>query len=257
MSKYLAEYHPELLEESRTSANSADWVCFIPVEEKAETIIKSELSQVDFLKAIQTVYLNWVVPGTNLELGYSPLKITHNVSNTITVRDWDEAFKFIFDNKESFCGVSFLPETGDKIYKQAPFTEVLDLNQIVEKYGDAVLFASGLIVDSLHAFNQDLWDACESATTRGISLDGSRVTVFVKKDIITRIKKFSRNYFKGNMTKTIECLKDVHLYHKWVSINRALEKNPINFDKIDYSEKYQNADELSGVACSGGACEIF
>jgi len=255
MAKFLNESYPELLEEGVWSPTNSDYACFIPMEETPETIVKSQIDEIDFLKSVQLVYKYWVLPGTNKELGYSET-ITHNVSNTVSVSDWDKAFDYIFDNKEYFCGLSFLPNSGDKIYKQAPFTEVFTQEQLISKYGDAALFASGLIVDALHCFNNDLWDVCSAVTDKSFALTGDRITVMVKKDIVSRIKKFAKNYFKGDLFKASDCLKDIHLYHKWVKINRVLKNKPIDFSKIDYTEKYLNADELSGMACSGGACEI-
>ena len=255
MAKFLNENYPELLEEGVWSPTNSDYACFIPMQETPETIIKSQVDEIEFLKAVQLVYKHWVLPGTNKHLGYSET-ITHNVSNTVSVSDWDKAFDYIFENKEDFCGLSFLPNSGDKIYKQAPFTEVLTQEQLVNKYGDAALFASGLIVDALHCFNNDLWDVCSAVTDRNFVLSGDRITVMVKKDIVSRIKKFAKNYFKSNMNNTTECLKDIHLYHKWVKVNRVLKNKPIDFSKVQYTDSLLNADELSGVSCSGGNCEI-
>ena len=55
--------------------------------------------------------------------------------------------------------------SGDKAYPQSPFTEVRTAQQIQELYGAASIFASGLIVDGLHAFYGDLWQACVTAMT--------------------------------------------------------------------------------------------
>jgi ribonucleoside-diphosphate reductase alpha chain len=255
MAIYLKDKFPELLEEGVWSATNSDYACYIPIEEDNKTIIKSDINEIQFLESVKTIYENWVLPGTNSELGYSPFNITHNVSNTVTVEDWDKTFEFIHKNKNYFCGLSFLPASGDKIYKQAPFTEVLSLEDIHKKYGDASIFASGLIVDALHAFNNDLWDVCSAVYDRNFILSGDRYAVFLKKNILLRIKKFSKHYFKGDINNTINCLKDIHLYHKWIKINRVLKKFN-NFNDIKYSNHYHNADELSGVACSGGACEI-
>jgi ribonucleoside-diphosphate reductase alpha chain len=255
MAKYLNENYPELLEEGVWSPTNTDYACFIPMEEEPETIVKSQIDEIEFLQAVQTVYKYWVLEGTNKHIGYSDT-ITHNVSNTVSVKDWDKTFDYIFENKEYFCGISFLPDFGDKIYKQAPFVEVLTLNELITKYDNATIFASGLIVDALHSFNNDLWDACSAVTDREFILTGDRITVMVKKDIVLRIKKFSKNYFKGNLSKAIDCLKDIYLYHKWVKINRVLKNKPVDFNKINYTEKYLQADELSGVSCNGGACEV-
>jgi ribonucleoside-diphosphate reductase alpha chain len=78
----------------------------------------------------------------------------------------------------------------------------------------------------------------------------------VKKEILTRIKKFAKNYFKGDLQKTTDCLKDIHLYHKWVKVNRVLKNKPVDFSKVQYTNSLLNADELSGAACSSGQCEI-
>jgi hypothetical protein len=255
MAKYLSENYPEMLEEGVWSSTNSDYACFVPIEETPETVVKSDVNEIEFLENVKIVQQNWVLPGTNKELGYSET-VTHNVSNTISVKDWDKTFDYIYENQESFCGLSFLPDSGDKIYKQAPFTEVKTLEEIVDIYKEASIFASGLIVDALHCFNNDLWDACQAVVDKNFHLSGDRITTMVKKDIVSRIKKFARNYFKGNLLKATECLKDVHLYHKWVKINRVLSKKPIDFSQISYKEKYLNADELGGLACSGGSCEL-
>lgn len=256
VAKYLKENFSDLLEEGVWSATNNDYACYIPIDETEDTIVKSDIDEIKFLEIVKLVYKHWVIPGTIKDRGYSKT-ITHNVSNTVTVKDWDKAFDYIYDNKEYYCGLSFLPDTGDKIYKQAPFTEILTLTELIEKYKDAAIFASGLIVDALHCFNNDLWDACEAATNKEFTLTGDRVTVLLKKDIVMRIRKFARNYFKGNMEKTTNCLKDIHLYHKYIKIQRLLNLYEVNFANVNYSINYLSTDDLSGVACSGpDGCEV-
>lgn len=254
MAQFLAKDNPSLLEDSVWSASGNDYAVYVPVEEKNGSITKNQITDVDFMGYVKTVYQNWVLPGTIKDRGYSK-RVTHNVSNTITVQDWDRTFDYIFSNQDSFCGLSFLPAVGDKIYKQAPFTQVLSFNELIESYGEGVVFASGLIIDALHAFGGDLWDACEAAKNKDFQLTGDRVTVLVKKDIVQRIKKFGKNYYKNNIDKTIECLKDVHLFHKWKSIQR--EFKTIDFTTLDMKPSYLNVSDLGGVACSGGACELI
>lgn len=77
--------------------------------------------------------------------------------------DWDEAEQYIYDNRQWFAGISLLPAAGDKAYAQAPLTEVHTVDEILQKYGEASMFASGLIVDGLHAVNNNL---CWRATPR-------------------------------------------------------------------------------------------
>lgn len=253
MAKFLYEFNPVILEDSVWSAAGNDYAVYVPIEEKAGVITKDELRDVEFMEYVKTVQQNWVLPGTHKDRGHSN-RVTHNVSNTITVEDWDKVFDYIYENNMYFCGLSFLADVGDKVYQQAPFTKVMDFNELITTYGEGVIFASGLIIDALHAFDGNLWDACEAAKNKDFKLVGNRVTVMVKKDILTRMKKFSKNYFKGNMEKTIYCLKDVHLFHKWKSIQR--EFKVIDFTTLDMKPNYTNVNELGGVACSGGACEI-
>jgi len=251
MAKFLKDFNPVLLEDS--AYGPEDYATYIPTIEPEGSITKDELRDVEFTAHVKTVYQNWVLPGTNWERGYSN-RVTHNVSNTITVSDWDKVFDYIYENKESFCGLSFIGASGGRQYRQAPMTEVATFEEIVSKYGKGVLFASGLIVDAIHAFRGDLWGACEAVEDKTIEFTGDRVTVLVKKDIVKRIKKFAKNNFKGNLSKTVLCLKDVHLLHKWELVDREFKE--IDFTKLDMKPSYKDANSFAGAACAGGACEL-
>ena len=242
-----------LLENSAWSSAGNDYAVYIPIEESVDSITKDEITDIQFLEYVKLVYENWVLPGTNLEIGYSD-RVKHNVSNTVTVNNWDNVFDYIFENKNSFCGLSFMAEFGDKVYKQAPFTKVMSFKELTEEYGNASLFASGLIVDSLHAFDNDLWDACEAAKTKDFKLSGDRYQVLLKKEVIRRVKKFSKNYFKSNMDKTIECLKNIHTYHKYCTIKQTFKE--VDFSKINFTPTFTNVNEMGALACAGGSCEI-
>lgn len=253
VSTFLEKQRPEMLEESVWSANKTDYAVYIPITLNNEAIVKSDISSIEFLEKVKLVQKHWILPGTVKERGYSS-RVNHNVSNTVIVDDWDETFKYVYDNKEYFSGLSFLPKTGDKIYRQAPFTEVLMLEDLVSKYNNGVLFVSGLIVDLLHAFNNDLWEACDSIIDNKYFLTGNNLQVLMKKDLIRRSKKYAKNYFKGNLDTLISCIKDVHLYHKWNSINRNFKV--IDVGAILTKPKYLNADEMGAKACYGNSCEI-
>ena len=64
---------------------------------------------------------------------------------------------------------------------------------MVKKYGDAAVFASGMVVDALKCFN-NLWDACSTAKGFGedISLETSENAI--KRDWVRRFKKFVIGY---------------------------------------------------------------
>ncbi len=253
VAKAIAKINPIMLENSIWNTSGTDYAIFIPIRENEEVLTKDKITDSEFLGIVNLVFENWVLPGTHTDRGYSKY-ITHNVSNTITVNDWDKTFHYIYTHQRSFCGLSFLANAGDKTYKQAPFTKVMEFDELIKFFGTGVLFASGLVVDALHNFDDDLWDACDAVKNRSIKFTGDRYKVILKKDIVRRIKKFAKNYFNGDIDKTIDCLKNVHVFHKYETISR--EMIPVNFTDLKITPTYTEVAAMGAVACSGGACEI-
>lgn len=251
--KYLEEHQPFLLEESVWSATNSDWVVFIPIENEAGGLFKDQIKGVKHLEYIKLVQENWVDKGTNVKHCLKPW-LRHSVSCTVIVDDQKAITDYIFEHQENFKAVSFLSDYGDKDFNQAPFTSVKDLGEMVEEYGDGALLASGLVVDGLHAFNNNLWHACDSILIRDIKLEGTRVEVMIKKDWLRRAKKFAKNYFKGDLKKCVYCIKDIHLFHKWKMVNRSFKE--VDFSKILKKPEFKEVGEYASMACSGGACEI-
>jgi ribonucleoside-triphosphate reductase (thioredoxin) len=255
ISKFLNNNYPEIIEESVWSENNTDYAVFIPVKSKSSSIYKKDLLGIKQLEYVKLIQQSWVEEGTNVELCVHP-KLRHNVSNTISVENWDETADYIYNNKEYFAGISLLSNTGDKIYNQAPFTEVIDSKAIIEKYGDVSMFVSGLIVDALHLFNDNLWDACISIVDDKYEIEGTRNQVLLKKDWIQRAKKFGRKYFKS-LDDLTYCMKDVHLYHKWVKIEKQTKNLNIEPMLQVIKPEYIDIDTLGAISCHGGSCEIF
>ena len=195
----------------------------------------------------------WIEYGTNIELCVDK-RLRHNVSNTITVDDWDEVEEYLYENRQWFAGVSLLSAMGDRAYPQAPFTEVFTAQQILAKYGDASMLASGLITDGLVAFNQNLWKACDTTNGWGEILDLSSKEHLLKRDWVRRAKNFANNYFKGDVLEMTNCLKDCYNLHKWMTIQRTMK--PISFEKELTEKSFVSADTLAGASCGGGACEV-
>lgn len=252
--KWLIENMPFIIEEGVYSENNTDYSVFVPFENE-NSIYKDEMYGVKHLKVVKYIMDNWVSKGKREDKCIIPTT-SHNVSNTIIVgtEDYKEVTNYIYDNQDSFRAVAFMSPFGDKDYNQCPNTSILTGEEIVTKYGEASLFASGLVVDALHAFNDNLWDACAACTNLEFKLTGDRITVFIKKDIIKRFKKFAKNYFKNDLEQMIYCLKDVHLYHKWRTINRQFKE--INFTEILTKPNYVNIDTIGAKACSGDSCSI-
>lgn len=256
ITKILQETFPELIEESAWSSNKTDIVVYIPTEPRTTSIFKDELEGIKQLEIVKKIQTNWVIEGTNVEHCVKPF-LKHNVSNTVEVREeqWNEVIEYLWENKDYFTGVSFLPKIGDKMYYQAPFTSVLTVEEIVEKYGEGSLFASGLIVDGLHVF-ENLWDACDLVLKRDRKLEGTRQQILLRLDWIRRAKQYAKRYFKNDLQEMTYCLKDVHLYHKWCTINRVLSIRDLDFTQLDLKPNYVDADSLGAISCQGGACEL-
>lgn len=251
--KYLEEFQPWLLENSVWSAMDTDWVVFIPIENEEGGLFKDEVKGIKHLEYIKLVQENWVNAGTNEQYCLKPW-LRHSVSCTVIVDDQQAITDYIFEHQESFKAVSFLSDYGDKDFNQAPFTSVKSLEEVVKEYGEGSLLVSGLIVDGLHAFSDNLWEACDSILRRENKLSGTRMEVLVKKDWLRRAKKFARNFFKGDIKKCVYCIKDVHLFHKWKNINRQFKE--VDFSKILKKPEFKDIGNYSSMACSGGACEI-
>lgn len=251
--KWLEINMPFLLEESYWSNTKSDYVVYIPVENPSEGFYKKDMKGIKHLEAIQFVQENWVNSGTNVDLCFKPW-LRNSVSCTVIIDDLKKISKYIYQNQNNFKAVSFISDYGDKDFNQAPFTSVPTMETIIDDYGKGSLFISGLIVDGLHYFNNDLWIACDLVKDPNIVLTGTREQVLLKKYWLTRAKKFADNFFKGDIQKLIYCLKDVHLLHKWELINREIF--PVDFSKILDKPTYKNISDYASIACSGGQCEL-
>ena len=254
VTKIIMRENPRMIEESAWSANGSDVVVAFPIVSKEGSIYKNELLGSKQLEYVKLVQQYWIEYGTNVEL-CADERLRHNVSNTISVDDWDDVEEYLFENRKWFAGVSLLSSTGDKDYVQAPFTEVLDASQILATYGEGIMMASGLIVDALHCFNDNLWIACDTVKGKGLNLsDDSTSNAALKKDWVRRAKKYAENYFEGDLDKMTYGLKDCYNLHKWLTIVRDLK--PINFATDISKKEFVDVDTLGSQACSGGACEI-
>jgi len=244
--------NPYMVEDSVWSAGGTDVVVSFPILPNKGSMYKDDLLGIKHLELVKKAQKHWVETGTNEDL-CADKGIRHNVSNTIIVDDWDEVEKYVFENRESFAGISFLAMSGDKDYNQAPNTAVITAKDMVKKYGNAAVFASGMVVDALKCFN-NLWDACSTAKGFGedISLESSENAM--KKDWVRRFGKFADNYLDSNAQLAEHCLKDAYLLHKWNKIQSTLKT--VDWKEDITERKYTDVDTLAAAACAGGACEI-
>ena len=252
VAQLIKEANPYMVEDSVWSTNGVDYVISFPVIAPQGSLYKRDLHGTKLLEKVRLVQNSWVEAGTNEKLCVDPT-VRHNVSNTVQVApdQWEEVEEYLFENRDSFAGISFLATSGDKDFNQAPFTEVLTEEQLVERYGRAAFFASGLIVESTKGFN-DLWSATSIAQQDENEQFGEAKDLGA--DWVRRFKNFANNYFEGNIKQAEYCLKDVYLLHKWTKIQQNMTY--IDFENGLAKKSYTDIDTLGAVACSGGACEI-
>ena len=215
------KFNPKSVVESVWSNNHTDDCIMFAIEADDKTILKSELLGTEQLDVVKTLYNNWIIPCSR-----DPQStIQNNVSNTVIVPEdsWDEVKKYVWHNQDFIAGVSFIPETGDLSFTQPPYTEVLLPSELVERYGEGVIFASGLIVDAEKIFG-DLWKACDTFNHLGEKLYATPSDV---EEFITKI----------NVSKNPELLDKPH--SEWVKAYNQEYDNWVEvLTTLNYSEEF-------------------
>ena len=291
--QYFEAHNPRAVEKSVWSQfgndKSISFLCEVP----DGSIVKNQVSAIDLLKNVMLTQQNWVEYGTT-DRSVKPW-LRHNTSNTISVKDdeWDEVEKFIYNNKQWFAGISLLPFSGDLDYPQAPFTNVLNEKEIITEYGEGALFASGLIVDGLFAFSDNLWAACDCALGIGEPIQdikqpsepirpakngytdkqhASKLIVYandlklyyeelekfnkenIKKDWLRRFKQFADRYVNGDLRKCSHLLKHVSIWKLWLDLKR--EYQDVDWE-LCFEEDFKiDVSTMGAQACAGGKCEL-
>jgi len=93
-------------------------VVSIPIKSPKNAIYRNE-NVLDLLERIKRFSNEWITGGHRTGVN------KHNVSATVYVKDneWPTVAKWMWDNKESYSGITVLPYDGGT-YRQAPFVEI-------------------------------------------------------------------------------------------------------------------------------------
>jgi len=259
--------NPLAVEKSVWNPNGTDVVLNFCIEASPDAKTKRDVTAMDLLNYVKITKENWIDAGKRTDLCAQPW-LSHNVSNTISVKDdeWASVEQFIYDNRAIFAGISLLPDGGDLDYPQAPFCEILSADEIVDLYGAGALMSSGLIVDGLYAFDDNLWAACDCVLGRGEDLNApisgnppKRVREAIeavreeKRDWVRRAHKFAQNYFSGDPLKMTRCLKRVHSCKLWEDLTRTYL--PVDYTQLQ--ERHDTTTVAQTIACAGGQCELI
>ena len=115
--KYLSKKHPELVEDDYFKPH-IQAIISIPQSAPLEAKFRDE-SPMELLARAKKFNMEWV------KSGHIKGSNTHNVSVTVSVKDneWENVGNWMWDNRETFNGISVLPFDGGT-YVQAPFEEI-------------------------------------------------------------------------------------------------------------------------------------
>ena len=136
---YLAVNHPELIEDDFFKP-TIQAVISVPQKAPEGSILRTE-NVIDMLERTKRFNLEWV------RKGHRKGANTNNVSATVSIQEgeWEEVGDWMWENRETFNGLSVLPYFGGS-YTQAPFEDItkeqfeemaqhlhsIDLSKIVE-----------------------------------------------------------------------------------------------------------------------------
>jgi ribonucleoside-diphosphate reductase alpha chain len=136
---YLAIHHPELVEDDFFKP-TIQAVISVPQRAPEGSILRTE-NVMDMLERVKKFNTQWV------KKGHRKGANTNNVSATVSIQEheWEAVGKWMWENKETFNGLSVLPYFGGS-YTQAPFQDItkeefevmvqhlhgIDLSKVVE-----------------------------------------------------------------------------------------------------------------------------
>ena len=128
MYTYLSVRHPELLEDDVFKPDTQA-VISVPQMAPEGSVLRSEENAIEFLERVKDIHERWVKPG------HVKGSNTHNVSATVTIKqdEWSTVGEWLWDNQDSYAGLSFLPEDLGT-YVQTPF-ETITKEQYDEMVG--------------------------------------------------------------------------------------------------------------------------
>jgi ribonucleoside-diphosphate reductase alpha chain len=238
--------NPEAAEASIRNPDS-DLILSFMVELPAHVRVKDDTGALGLLERVRRTRLAWVEGGRRKDRCTQPW-LSNNVSNTVNLNDneWDEAFDFVYDNRESFAGVAMLSAYGDLDYAQAPFQSVMSSMELEQAYsGYAIGFAREACTLAIEAYG-DLWTACRKILTEPVPMKAG-----LKQSFFREFMQLAYDWLDCDIKETTYMMKRVYLSDRW----NLLQDVMVDVD-------YTLMTEDDGVrietiqACAGGACEI-
>jgi ribonucleoside-diphosphate reductase alpha chain len=140
---YLAINHPELVEDDFFKP-TIQAVISVPQKAPEGSILRTE-DVIDMLERVKKFNTQWV------KKGHRKGANTNNVSATVSIKEgeWEEVGKWMWENKETFNGLSVLPYFGGT-YTQAPFEDITK-----EQFEEMVTHLHGIDLTKVVEFSDE------------------------------------------------------------------------------------------------------
>jgi len=244
-------------EKSVWDPNGKTEVITFLIEPGKDALTKAQVGAIGLLERVLSTKKHWVDAGKVPSRCTQPW-LSHNVSNTVEVGEgeWEKVGRFIYENRLHLAGVSLLPASGDLDYPQAPFVAVPMVEEVVAEYGNGAIMASGLIVDGQHAYDGNLWDACEHAlglktledTKLEVAYDIARTSAERAEEKVERLLQS-----RGASTLTKEISAAVELAQQADEIGARVERMRLKKDWIrranQFAERHFEGDVRKMTRC--------
>jgi ribonucleoside-diphosphate reductase alpha chain len=155
---YLAINHPELVEDDFFKP-TIQAVISVPQKAPEGSILRTE-DVMDMLERVKKFNIQWV------KKGHRKGANTNNVSATVSIQEgeWDNVGKWMWENRETFNGLSVLPYFGGS-YVQAPFEDITE-----EKFNEMAEHLRAIDLTKIIEFS-DNTDLSESLACSGVSCE--------------------------------------------------------------------------------------
>jgi hypothetical protein len=126
--KYLIKVIPELIKDYEAIPNTA--VLEIPIKAPSDALLRNQTTAISLLERVKLFHEKWIKPSHNKGDN------THNVSATISIKEheWNKVGEWMWNNRNSYTGLSVLPYDGGTYY-QAPFETINE-----EKYNEMIKY---------------------------------------------------------------------------------------------------------------------
>jgi ribonucleoside-diphosphate reductase alpha chain len=118
--RYLATFHPELVEDAWDRAHS-NAVISVPQRAPKDATLRHE-SPIEMLERVKWFSQNWIKPG------HRRGNNTHNISATVSIKEdeWEAVGEWMWANRKHYNGLSVLPYYGG-VHKQLPYEDCDEL----------------------------------------------------------------------------------------------------------------------------------